>query len=309
MDCEAVRERLPWLLNSTLDAAEAAAVENHLAGCPACREERAGSELAARLFASHPTAADLVAHAFGDSPPAESELVASHLLACAECREELALVSASREAMDPAPVEQVGRAGGRANRDRRLALAATLAALLAGAGWLATWQALRDAGETAGQRQAALQERVERLEAALRPPPPAVAPSVPGTPPAAERLAALERELAELRAPRAGLAVVELLSDELVLRGPGAAPPAIEATRPTTLLLVADSFAAGESFRLRLLPAAGGAAAWEGEARAPTAGELALYLPAGALPPGSYQLQVRRASDAAVLATFRLDAR
>src|SRR5262245_7783395 len=41
MNCSQARDRLPGLLYGDLPAAEAAAVEDHLAGCPACRNEHA----------------------------------------------------------------------------------------------------------------------------------------------------------------------------------------------------------------------------------------------------------------------------
>ena len=95
MDCEAARERLPWLLNASLAGEESAALEAHLAGCAACREELGRAELAARLFATHPTSADLVAHAFGDLDAEHGRAVAEHVAGCQECRSELALVTAA----------------------------------------------------------------------------------------------------------------------------------------------------------------------------------------------------------------------
>lgn len=41
IDCDQVRELIPWYLNGTLAGDEAAAVATHLASCAACREELA----------------------------------------------------------------------------------------------------------------------------------------------------------------------------------------------------------------------------------------------------------------------------
>jgi len=41
IDCEQVRELIPWYLNGTLAGVEAAAVAAHIASCTKCREELA----------------------------------------------------------------------------------------------------------------------------------------------------------------------------------------------------------------------------------------------------------------------------
>jgi len=41
IDCEQVRELIPWYVNGTLSRDEAAAVAEHMASCPSCREELA----------------------------------------------------------------------------------------------------------------------------------------------------------------------------------------------------------------------------------------------------------------------------
>ncbi|HDL85012.1 MAG TPA: hypothetical protein ENH11_01560 [Candidatus Acetothermia bacterium] len=41
IDCEQVRELIPWYVNGTLPCREAAAVAAHIASCPSCREELA----------------------------------------------------------------------------------------------------------------------------------------------------------------------------------------------------------------------------------------------------------------------------
>lgn len=41
IDCKQVRELIPWYVNGTLTRGEAAAVADHIASCPGCREELA----------------------------------------------------------------------------------------------------------------------------------------------------------------------------------------------------------------------------------------------------------------------------
>lgn len=41
IDCEQVRELIPWYLNGTLASSEAGEVAEHIASCPSCREELA----------------------------------------------------------------------------------------------------------------------------------------------------------------------------------------------------------------------------------------------------------------------------
>ena len=79
MNCDEVRERLPWLDNGSLDAAEARAVEEHLAGCPDCQAERAETRIAGGIFATaaHPSVAELVAYRFGDASPEEGAVIAA----------------------------------------------------------------------------------------------------------------------------------------------------------------------------------------------------------------------------------------
>jgi hypothetical protein len=336
MTCDETRERLPWLLAGSLGGDEAAAAEGHLAGCADCRAEREQTLLAARLFATHPSAADLVAHAFGDLSPAEAERVAAHVARCERCAGEVALVEASRREMERAEVASVEVASAAAARRPAgpswLALAASIAfALLAGGGWLWTWQRLDMAGDSARRREAALAARLAGLERTPREPratpsappaapqgsePPATptappagpgAPADPGAAAAAERIALLEREVAALREPRLAVAVVELLPSDLVVRGEDGAPPAVTAGSGATLLLVADGVVAGGRYRVRV-GRPGAPPLWQGTAQAVTRGELTLHLPAGSIPAGSYEVTVTDAAGTA-LESYRIAVR
>ena len=257
MNCDEVRERLPWLENGSLDAAEARAVEEHLADCPECQAERAETRIAGGIFATaaHPSVAELVAYRFDDASPEQGAVIAAHLEKCAECRDEAALVAESAALVDPGK-EFGGRKRGSLPRVvRTWAIAASFLAFVSLSGWLWTLEQLR-------------QER--RVE------------------------------------PRTDLAVVELMSAETVLRSPGSPRSEIARDRDATLILVADTIRAGERYSVRV--EASGLALWEGPARAASANELTLYLPAGALPAASCVIRVV-AADGSSVASFELDVR
>jgi hypothetical protein len=289
-------------LNESLPPAEAAELEHHLAGCAGCRGEREATRLAFRLLATHPSAADLVAYTFGDLDERHRELVTDHLATCSGCRDEQALVAASRR-LEASPGAERG-----APWRRALLAAAAIIAIVAGTGWLATWQRWRGAEEGWSRRETALAERVAELERALRRPAVAATPAPVGRPErdsaaAAERLASLERELNALRQPQTGFPVVELLAEEMVLRGQAAAEVTLTSSRPATLLLVAAAIERGERYTLSAYR--GERQVWQATVSAETAGELSLHLPVGSLPAGDYRLRAR-AADGETAATYRL---
>jgi hypothetical protein len=296
--CDEARERIPWLLNASLEPAEAAALEDHLAACRRCQAERDETRTAMGLFATHASAADLVAFTYGELVGEDRQVVADHLAGCDTCRQEQALVAASRAAMSSRP-----RAG--AWPRSLLAAAAALLALVAGAGWLWTWQRSNEARQRAADREAALAQEVagleERLREAMRP-----RPSGGERPPPVgdgERVARLELELAELRQPQPGLPVIELLAEEMVLRGSTAPSGTVSASLPVTLLLVGEGIRPGE--RYTLSAHLGSRRAWQATVPAVSAGELTLHLPAGSLAPGDYDLRADTA-DGTVVNTYRL---
>lgn len=106
-------ERLPWLVNGTLDADERREVEEHLADCASCRRELAATREAFDLYSAHLPPELLTAYA--EAPDAESwkvgggpdgpgavverDVVEAHLDHCNDCRDDLALVRESRAAL------------------------------------------------------------------------------------------------------------------------------------------------------------------------------------------------------------------
>lgn len=98
MDCNDVAERLPWLLSGALPAAEAQALRDHVAGCPACQAEMADTRTAAAVFDAHLPTSTILDLAWDRTVQGlEHSVVHRHLESCAGCREELELARESRE--------------------------------------------------------------------------------------------------------------------------------------------------------------------------------------------------------------------
>jgi len=169
MDCAQIEESLPWFLNGTLDADERRRVEFHLAGCERCGRALEETAFAGRAFGAHPPAEALVELAFGRPPTGvDPELLARHLELCGSCAEELEMARDCRRRESEGLDEADAGEGARVVPFRRpapsrpavspawrpAAVAATLAALLLGGGWMWSWQ-----------RTAHLETRVAELEA------------------------------------------------------------------------------------------------------------------------------------------------
>lgn len=202
MTCDEILERLPWLLNGTLDEVERRTVLEHLKGCAGCRQALEETRLAWRIFDQHLPSEALVAHAYGEvAPGIDSGLVEAHLATCPQCATDLELARMSRRleeddriAVMPVPTSRPERrtAGGW----RAAALAAGLAGVVAASGWFQSADRARDL-----ERQLAI--RPAAPAAPVRPDAPA--PEVPRTDPNAERLAALEAEIERMRQTEAAL--------------------------------------------------------------------------------------------------------
>jgi len=322
-DCESVAGLLPWLGNGTLEAGEAAALREHLAGCATCRQEWDSTRKAADVFGAHIPTAALVGHVFGDADPAlPRDVVEAHLAACEACAHELAMVRESSAA------ESAGRVVVAPHRRAPWlapALAAGLAAILAGATglWIGHREGDRRAARSAADvarlegRVATLTAEVGRLEtdAARRgvdEAPKADGASQAGGESQPEGASRTER-LAEKEpaggggAPIVNSPVVELVPVTAVERGGGGRLVTVARAPLVTLILVSPSGAAGHrGFALELLR--GGGRVWGAEGLAVQPGQdLTLALPGSMLGPGSYELVLRggTASRPEPLATYR----
>ena len=128
MNCEAVAERLPWLLNRSLPADEEQAVRDHIAGCAACREELGRTGWHWEATRRHLSPEVLVAHVAGESVDERSseEEIEAHLAACKSCSEERDLLAEGRDAVERLPTVARAKMGGQGNAWRTLAIAASL---------------------------------------------------------------------------------------------------------------------------------------------------------------------------------------
>lgn len=269
MNCDDAIERLPWLLNGTLEEEERRQVQAHLATCERCRTALAETRDAWSLFAGHIPTEDLVAHAWGEPTGTAPELVAEHLAGCPQCTAELEMARTSRQleqddrvavfsprrAAAPSPAVNVNvPTPGSSGKWRAAALAASLAGLVAAGGWF----------ENAGRLRAT-----------------------------EERLAAQEREAAAAPAPAgelqplANIPIVDLLA--ITVRGES---DAVSSESPVVLSLGFGEVPAYDAYAIELQDASGAVRlAPEESLRAnPKTGELTYLLPGGTLPPGDYTL-------------------
>ena len=163
MICDQAIERLPWLLNGSLEPAEREEVQGHLTTCAACREALAETREAWKIFGQHLPSETLVAMAYGEAPEGiDSALAERHLASCPECAAELELarVSRSLENVVPFPVRPDRDTGRESRVWRNTALAASLAGLVAFTGWFQAAQRSRLVPE--------LQKRQAEISAGLQ---------------------------------------------------------------------------------------------------------------------------------------------
>ncbi len=141
--CTAIAELLPVYLNRSLDEEARRRVESHLVTCPTCQQEERDTRTAWALYDGHLPVEELLDYAFGSQMPSRRrEMIERHLTVCERCADELSTIS--REPADEvAPVPESQRADRTDDRKvRALTMAASLAALIAGSGWVWTWQQL-----------------------------------------------------------------------------------------------------------------------------------------------------------------------
>ncbi len=300
-------ELLPWLANGSLDAAERAELTEHLAACATCRRELEGTIAAGRLYAgAHPTSAELVEAVWAESSPKALAAIERHAAACDECRRELELVRASRalEAAWPASALPTGAPGPRPRSGAApwLLAASVVAALGAALFAFGVWRSAADLDAERIRLAADLQRSESSRRAAV---------SERGA--LAARLAGLEAQVAALLAPRAGIALVELLP-VAARRGGSTAPAPVRLDAATadsaTLLLVLENPLPGELYRVHFA-AGGGALGTElfvlDGVRPDARGALVLHLATAALPSGRIDIEVRRGiPPSALQATYSL---
>jgi hypothetical protein len=269
MICDQAIERLPWLLNGSLEPAELAEVQGHLTTCTACREALAETREAWKIFGQHLPSEALVSIAYEETPEGiDSALAERHLASCPECAVELELARMSRQLEDkrivPWPVRpdrDTGRDTGKEYRTwRNAALAAGLAGVVAFSGWLQTAQRVRVIPELQ-HRQAELAAGVQQARAQLN----------------------------QLTQPGINLQVPDLHPDEVV-RGEISEIP-IPANREVTLLLQPGHDTASPDRSLALLDETG-KTVWESPGLHLDETLQEFTFKTGLLKPGQYTIQL-----------------
>lgn len=315
MNCDQVAELLPWYLNGTLDERDQREVRLHLEGCGPCRQALEESRLAWRIFDQHVPTEALVAMAWGETPEGiDPDLLERHLQSCPQCAAELEMVRTSRRLEED---DRVALFPSRATappppatlpRWRAVAMAASLAGLVAAGGWI--W--------TAG-RARSLDEQLARASR-----PPSTAPQAPAAAPGGaerNRVAALAAEVERLRRSEADLRQKEGQTREQLTRladsRPAAPAPQINAwisdLRPTGdvvrggagnvyevpagtaagLILLASHPETHRDHRIEIVDASG-KVVWsaEGLRRNPKTDDFSITLPSGSLEPGTYTIRI-----------------
>lgn len=261
MDCTDVIERLPWLLNGTLEETERDEVAAHLAGCDGCRRELAATAEVLATAGGHPPAGLLVSWVL-DEAGAAAPAIEEHVASCAACAEEVALLRENRSlaVLVPRPTGvDAGREPGAVRRWRRTAVAAAAVAVMS----LAAMLVLLVSGPSGSDGAA------------------------PGG-----LLAG-----AGLAVPQANVPVLELLPSSLTLRGGDAVAELPGDASLAVVLLVLPSQPPATRYRATLRDAAGAVVAnVDGLVPSPT-GDLTVSLAPARLPAGELRLELAAAAD------------
>ncbi|HEX7183897.1 MAG TPA: zf-HC2 domain-containing protein [Thermoanaerobaculia bacterium] len=205
MTCDEILERLPWLLNGTLDEVERRTVLEHLQRCANCRQALEETRLAWQVFDQHIPSEALVAYAYGEpAPGVDPGLVEAHLATCPQCAADLELARMSRRLEEDDRIAVMPVWTSRPEHRtvvggwRAAALAAGLAGVVAASGWFQSADRARDLERQIAARPAE--------PAPVQPStPPGPAPPAPGDDTNAERLAALEAQIERMRRTEAEL--------------------------------------------------------------------------------------------------------
>lgn len=308
MSCETALERLPWLLNGTLEPEERREVMEHLAGCEGCRAALADTRFAWQVFAEHLPVADLIAAAAGEPTATPRELFESHLAECPQCAADLETARSSRLLLQNEEVAVLRQAP---PRWRSAALAASLAGIVAATGWVHSSREIRS-----------LEARLEN------PPPVAAAPVSPAPVPVeSEQLRTLAAENQRLQAenrrlssepapsPETGRPVAEvntLVQDvypETAVRGGSQAENRIAmpaAARLATLILHPEKEAAAGPQQIEIVDRQGKVVWKQGGLVRSASNDYTLTVDRRLLPAGAYVLRLYSA-DRKLLESFPLE--
>jgi hypothetical protein len=284
MDCDDAAQRLPWMLNGTIDATERSQLEAHLEGCAACRQELDETRRAASVFGAHlPTSAliDLVWERPNTLDPA---LVKRHLDQCKPCAEELAMARESRR------LEEAPELVTRSRPAPWWSVASVPASLAAGLAVGLFWASTRTVPPPVDDsRVRPLESEVARLRQSEQ---------------------AMRAELDSLRRPQINLPVYELFPASDTTRSVGQKTNAV--TVPAGATQVAFVFGgepATQAPSAVEIRDAQQKTVWSGDGLRPgPLGAYALAVPRALLPDGDYVLAVKLPGEAETTYAIRVSA-
>jgi putative zinc finger protein len=309
MDCERVKEILPWLLNGTLSAAEQQMARAHLAQCQDCQQELQETAFAIAVHKQHPSEQALVDYAF-DRPVGgpERDLIESHLASCAECSEQLGLAEQSRLLMkaedNVVTFQPRPRATEAAPAPRRsmwlwqsAAAAATIIGFVALAGLWWNWQQAKELRGALTEEQRARQEQVAKLQEEneqLRqaPKPSETTGQTDGS---QQEIARLQARVKELSAPQVNIPVLEVFPQELAERTGRDRVNQLQIprfARAITLILNSQSASEGKKLSLEILDAGQKVVYGQQGVVRHSTGDYTVSVPTEFLPPGDYTFNI-----------------
>lgn len=269
MKCDSVIERLPWLLNGTLEMEESGSMREHLSGCAGCRAELERTGWVWEAHRSHLSPAVLVAHAevrtVEEVSPSEID---AHLAVCDECTDSLRRLRSSHTALELDLAARAPQRAPLAGGWGRTALAASVAGLLGIAVWL---------GE---------ESRIHSLQ---------------------DENALLSQRLSDFESPQLNVLVAELSPDEAMRGGTNTLTELIvpATARSVTLLLLPSRKGAAEMNVTLIDPH--GARIWSQPGLVPSdLGDFTLSLPASLLTEGRFTLELQAAAKPEVVERYSI---
>lgn len=277
MDCEQVRERLPWLLNHSLPAEEDQQARAHVGSCAPCARELDQVRLAAQVFGAHLSPGSLVQLAW-DRPLTglDADLAHHHLESCASCSEELALARESR-GLEAQARPRASPAASMAWRWGALAAALPLA-FVGGMFWRVTPDSADTA--TAAAEKQGLQARIAALQSEIQR--------------EQESGQALKQQVGRLTGPQPNVPVVEVFPNSLALRSarPSQNRVVVEAEAAWVVLLLSSGKARSGPVVVEVRDQSG-STIWRGSGLRPgPLGGYTLAVPSTLLPNGRYAIGI-----------------
>jgi hypothetical protein len=274
LDCEYVKERLPWLLNRSLTAEADEQARAHVGSCASCARDLEGVRLAAQVFGAHLSPGSLVQLAW-DQPLGgiDADLAKRHLESCVSCSGELALARESRGL----EVQTPPRTSPTASMAWRWGALAAALPLAFAAGIL--WRTTRESSPGAAEKER-LQSQIADLQSEIRR--------------EQESGQALKQQIGRLADPQPNVPVVEVFPESLAVRSARTSRNrvVVSADAAWVVLLLGSGKARSGPVAVEVRDQAG-SAVWRGSGLRPGPfGAYTLAIPSSLLPNGRYAIGI-----------------